>query len=197
MKTRNIILGMLLFAFSACTPENKSVTEPLTPEETEEIDKKYPGFSYNYETYIYPKVNKLSKSSSFYLKLKKLTYADFMDFIQKQLQLHESKWEKQAEEKAIQEWNKKFDIEKLTHRLDAMTDSIITSWENYYKENNLNTYLSIELLEMNKTIVNDSYTGMSSLNATVHLKVTPLKGRIDKLSVGSLSSGPMKFHLIN
>lgn len=73
---------MLLFAFSACTPENKSVTEPLTPEETEEIDKKYPGFSYNYETYIYPKVNKLSKSSSFYLKLKKLTYADFMDFIQ-------------------------------------------------------------------------------------------------------------------
>ena len=69
MKTRNIILGMLLFAFSACTPENKSVTEPLTPEETEEIDKKYPGFSYNYETYIYPKVNKLSKSSSFYLKL--------------------------------------------------------------------------------------------------------------------------------
>lgn len=27
MKTRNIILGMLLFAFSACTPENKSVTE--------------------------------------------------------------------------------------------------------------------------------------------------------------------------
>ena len=58
---------MLLFAFSACTPENKSVTEPLTPEETEEIDKKYPGFSYNYETYIYPKVNKLSKSSSFYL----------------------------------------------------------------------------------------------------------------------------------
>lgn len=37
---------------------------------------------------------------------------------------------------------------------------------------------------MNKTIVNDSYTGMSSLNATVHLKVTPLKGRIDKLSVG-------------
>lgn len=44
MKTRNIILGMLLFAFSACTPENKSVTEPLTPEETEEIDKKYPGF---------------------------------------------------------------------------------------------------------------------------------------------------------
>ena len=65
-----------------------------------------------------------------------------------------------------------------------MTDSIITSWENYYKENNLNTYLSIELLEMNKTIVNDSYTGMSSLNATVHLKVTPLKGRIDKLSVG-------------
>lgn len=42
--------------------------------------------------------------------------------------------EKQAEEKAIQEWNKKFDIEKLTHRLDAMTDSIITSWENYYKE---------------------------------------------------------------
>ena len=26
MKTRNIILGMLLFAFSACTPENKSVT---------------------------------------------------------------------------------------------------------------------------------------------------------------------------
>ena len=142
MKTRNIILGMLLFAFSACTPENKSVTEPLTPEETEEIDKKYPGFSYNYETYIYPKVNKLSKSSSFYLKLKKLTYADFMDFIQKQLQLHESKWEKQAEEKAIQEWNKKFDIEKLTHRLDAMTDSIITSWENYYKENNLNTYLS-------------------------------------------------------
>ena len=146
MKTRNIILGMLLFAFSACTPENKSVTEPLTPEETEEIDKKYPGFSYNYETYIYPKVNKLSKSSSFYLKLKKLTYADFMDFIQKQLQLHESKWEKQAEEKAIQEWNKKFDIEKLTHRLDAMTDSIITSWENYYKENNLNTYPLAELI---------------------------------------------------
>lgn len=90
---------MLLFAFSACTPENKSVTEPLTPEETEEIDKKYPGFSYNYETYIYPKVNKLSKSSSFYLKLKKLTYADFMDFIQKQLQLHESKWENRLRRK--------------------------------------------------------------------------------------------------
>lgn len=35
---------MLLFAFSACTPENKSVTEPLTPEETEEIDKSIQDF---------------------------------------------------------------------------------------------------------------------------------------------------------
>ena len=58
---------MLLFAFSACTPENKSVTEPLTPEETEEIDKKYPGFSYNYETYIYPKVNNCRKARLFTL----------------------------------------------------------------------------------------------------------------------------------
>ena len=64
MKTRNIILGMLLFAFSACTPENKSVTEPLTPEETEEIDKKYPGFSYNGKNRLRRKLYKNGIKSS-------------------------------------------------------------------------------------------------------------------------------------
>lgn len=110
MKTRNIILGMLLFAFSACTPENKSVTEPLTPEETEEIDKSIQDFLIIMRLTSTLKWTNCRKARLFTLNWRSLPMPTLW-ILYKTVTIAWIEMGKQAEEKAIQEWNKKFDIE--------------------------------------------------------------------------------------
>lgn len=107
--------------------------EPLTPEEAEELSGKYEQFKFIniYERMIFPKVDKIPENSLFRQRLEKLTYGDFMEFYK---QLFYNDYKKRASE----EWDKKYDLEKLTRQLDSMTDSIDAYWNNYKEKNLLN-----------------------------------------------------------
>lgn len=75
-RLRYTIYGFILvFVLSACGRSlDKSVTEPLTPEESEEIAQKFPDFVGGYERLIFPEVRKWDDHSLYKQKLKKLTY---------------------------------------------------------------------------------------------------------------------------
>lgn len=59
-RLRYTIYGFILaFVLSACGgPLDKSVTESLTPEESEEVGQKFPDFVGVYERFIFPEVRK-------------------------------------------------------------------------------------------------------------------------------------------
>lgn len=169
MRTKLLLgcLSLLTLLFAACGPENKSVTEPLTPEEAQKLAKKYENFLTIYENQIYHEVNKYPENSLTKQRLRKLTYGDFMDFYTK---IFDTEWVAQTEKRIDAEWEEKYDMKKLTPRLNAMADSIITAWEKYEKESDPSTYASVELVDIKKS-------------AYVVLKITPLKGDIDKIKI--------------
>lgn len=170
------IYGVVLtFVLLACGgPLNKSVTEPLTLEEVEKIVKKYDDFKGEYEHEIFPKINKMMDNSLEKQKYEKLTYGDYMEF--RELYYHND-WK----ERFSREWEQRFDEEKLTRQLDSMVDSIIGYWDNYMIENAPSTYVSIELIEIVKSVSGSG--SRKHLDVSARLKVVPLRGKIDKMSV--------------
>ena len=176
-RLRYTIYGFILaFVLSACGgPLDKSVTESLTPEESDEVGQKFPDFVGVYERFIFPEVRKWDDHSLYKQKLKKLTYGDFMEFYN--LVYHHD-WKEQLS----REWEERFDLERITRQLDGMVDSLITYWDNYIAENAPSTYVSVELLEIKKTVWDDPEWNIRKLDATAQLKVVPLRGTIDKRS---------------
>lgn len=121
METRAILVVLILsLTFSACGPEHKSVLEPLTPEEADELAGKFEHFIGIYERVIFPRVDKLPDKSLFRQRLKKLTYGDFTEFYL----LDEAEWKKQFAD----EWKKRYDI----NRINLQVDSIVAYWEKRY-----------------------------------------------------------------
>lgn len=121
METRAILVVLILsLTFSACGPEHKSVLDPLTPEEADELAGKYEHFIGIYERVIFPKVDKLPENSLFRQRLEKLTYGDFAEFYL----LDETEWK----ERFSEEWKRQYDM----NRLDQQVDSIMDYWKNLY-----------------------------------------------------------------
>ncbi len=121
MKMTKILLGLVFsLFFSACGPEQKSVLEPLTPEEADKLAGKYDNFITIYERVIFSKVDKLPEHSLFRQRLEKLTYGDFMEFYL----LDETEWKEQFSE----EWKQRYDM----NRLNQQVDSIVAYWKSRY-----------------------------------------------------------------
>lgn len=121
MRMTKIILGLVCsLALTACGPEHKSVLEPLTPDEADELAGKYEHFIGIYERVIFPKVDKLPENSLFRQRLEKLTYGDFAEFYL----LDETKWK----ERFSEEWKRRYDM----NRLNQQVDSIVAYWKNQY-----------------------------------------------------------------
>lgn len=180
MKTKILLASLILtLAFSACGPEHKSVLEPLTPEEADNLVGKYDHFLDIYEHIIFPKVNQLSSQSLLKQRLKDLSYGDFMEFYNRLL-------DNDYKERASEEWDKKYDLVELTRQVDSMADSIEAYWENYKENESPRSYISVELLDIEKKSWVDDSWGYSrnKLDVSLKLKVIPMKGKIDKLSVG-------------
>ena len=179
MKTKTLLAGLVLtLTFSACGPEHKSVLEPLTPEEADNLAGKYDGFLSIYEHIIFPKVNQLSSQSLLKQRLKDLSYGDFMEF-------YNQIFDNDYEERASEEWDKKYDLVALTRQVDSMADSIEAYWENYKENESPRSYISVELLDIEKKSWVDDFFGytQNKLDVSLKLKVIPMKGKIDKLSV--------------
>lgn len=87
-------------------------------------------------------------------------------------------------EQLSREWEERFDLERITRQLDGMVDSLIAYWDNHIAENAPSTYVSVELLEIKKTVWDDLEWNIRKLDATARLKVIPLRGTIDKMSGG-------------
>lgn len=180
MKTKILLASLILtLTFSACGPEHKSVLEPLTPEEADNLVGKYDHFLDIYEHIIFPKVNQLSSQSLLKQRLKDLSYGDFMEFYNRLL-------DNDYKERASEEWDKKYDLVELTRQVDSMADSIEAYWENYKENESPRSYISVELLDIEKKSWVDDSWGYSrnKLDVSLKLKVIPMKGKIDKLSVG-------------
>ena len=123
MRMTKIILGLVCsLALSACGPEHKSVLEPLTPDEADQLAGKYEHFIGIYERVIFPKVDKLPENSLFRQRLEKLTYGDFAEFYL----LDETEWK----ERFSEEWKRQYDM----NRLDQQVDSIVAYWKNRYPD---------------------------------------------------------------
>ena len=123
MRMTKIILGLVcLLALSACGPEHKSVLEPLTPEEADELAGKYEYFINIYERVIFPRVDKLPENSLFRQRLEKLTYGDFAKFYL----LDEKEWKEQFSG----EWKQRYNMNQLNQQVD----SIVAYWKNRYPD---------------------------------------------------------------
>lgn len=121
MRMTKFLLGLVFsLAFTACGPEHKSVLEPLTPEEADELAGKYDHFIGIYERVIFPRVDKLPDKSLFRQRLKRLTYGDFTEFYL----LDEAEWKKQFAD----EWKQRYDMNQLNQQVD----SIVAYWKNRY-----------------------------------------------------------------
>lgn len=120
--TKFLLALVCLLALSACGPEHKSVLEPLTPEEADELAGKYEYFINIYERVIFPRVDKLPENSLFRQRLEKLTYGDFAKFYL----LDEKEWKEQFSG----EWKQRYDM----NRLNQQVDSIVAYWKNRYPD---------------------------------------------------------------
>lgn len=106
METRAILAGLIfLLTFSACGLEHKSVLEPLTPEEADELAGKYEYFINIYERVIFPGVDNLPEHSLLRQRLEKLTYGDFAEFYL----LDETEWN----ERFSEEWKRRHDMNSI------------------------------------------------------------------------------------
>lgn len=168
--------AICLFLLNACAgPAGKPVSEPLTLEEVEHIAQKHPGFERIYQNSIFPQVDRLPEHSLFRQRLKSLSYEEYLEFYN--LVLNNN-----FNETLSLEYAEKYDKVELTRRVDVIADSLVKDWEDYYAQNAPSTYAKIELDGITKEFVPDHWTGEKEIKVSAQLKVTPLKGRIDKLS---------------
>lgn len=125
MKTCRIIVGIAFIGIlAACGPQHKSVLEPLTPQEVEQLGEKYKDFKFVsfYEDKLFPQVLKVADNSPLREELKNLSYDEYVDFIN-YTQNNDDK-----EEAYTKEWKERFDMDKINHQVD----SIVAYWKKRY-----------------------------------------------------------------
>lgn len=167
---------VLMLLLNACAgPAGKPVTEPLTLEEVETIVKKYPNFAVVYQDIIFPEVDRLPEHSFFRQKLKKLSYGEYMEFFN-------LVGNNDFEETLSREYAGKYNEAAITRRLDVVADSLVKVWEADYAQNGPESYAKFELEGITKKFVPDRWSGEKRVEVTARIRVTPLKGKIDKLS---------------
>lgn len=161
------IIVSILF-ISCNNPSSKSLMTELTPEEINTLTKKDTLFKEFYQKLDVVRdsvlISEVEKSE--YVDVK---YRDFMDFAE--LSKDSTYWngiDKDVEER----WEKQF------KPIKKEIDSVVDYYNKRYQNNNLNSYLKIELDR-----VNTNYYSYSNGVKDVRLgfKLTPLKGEIQQL----------------
>jgi hypothetical protein len=169
---KKIIFLLVVVGFYSCnSPLDKSIFEPLTVEELKKSIEKDSLFSDTYEYIVYIRDTVL-KSDLDKVKFADLTYERINDFFKFS---SDTTYFKPINERLEKEWNKKHNIYK------QKADSILNYWKKYEKENSINQYVSIELIEVDKKY----YTNSNVIkHINLGFKITPLKGKLDYISFG-------------
>lgn len=164
----------LLFAvglISCNSPLDKSIFEPLTVEELKQSIDKDSLFKNTYEYIVYVR-DTVIKSDLEKVKFADLTYEQIHEFA---LFSADTTYFKPINERIKKEWTEKYGI------YGEQVDSVSNYWKKFKKENSIEQYVKIELVEIDKEYY--SYNnGVRSVN--LGFRLTPLKGKIEQVRFG-------------
>lgn len=162
MRMKKLTFGLaIVLTLSACGPENKSITEPLSMEEREELTGRGDGYSITFTALERTRTLTASEKKT----MEGLTYKRLNDFLNEGIQELGKKGATYGDE-----W------EKMYGSYRAKVDSIDRHWTQFMEGYQTTNYLKIELEDIvDKTDVFLGYV-------KVRLRLTPLKGRVDKVS---------------
>lgn len=162
---RNILFLFFLILFCGCDDLNKSIFEPLALKELDAEIKKDSLFSLFYERVQAINENTLNTDSK-KAKYADLTYRRAYDLFSFQ--------DTVLYQKLSNEWNNKY------ANYSAKADSIINYWKQLKKENSLDQYVEIEVVNISTNYY--SFGGVD--NVHIGFRLTPLKETIEQLRFG-------------
>lgn len=168
MKSRIVFIFICLFLSACGSLEDKSITEPLSIKERDELIKK------NHDYYnVFTLVDKLEKygnslTASERKTMENISYRCLRNFLME--------WENNEnltpkKEKYQKEWEDKYPL------FQEKVDSIDKYWKMHLEECNASNYLKVELAD----IVDKS--GVYQGYVRIRVRFIPLKGKIDEASV--------------
>ena len=164
----------LIFAvglISCNSPLDKSIFEPLTVEDLKQSIDKDSLFKDTYEYIVYVR-DTVMKSDLEKVKFADLTYEQIHEFA---LFSADTTYFKPITERIEKEWTEKYGI------YDEQVDSVSNYWKRIKKENSIEQYVKIELVEIDKEYY--SYNN-GVRNVNLGFRLTPLKGRIEQVRFG-------------
>jgi hypothetical protein len=164
----------LLFAvglISCNSPLDKSVFKPLTVEDLKQSIDKDSLFKNTYEYIVYVR-DTVMKSDLEKVKFADLTYEQIHEFA---LFSADTTYFKPINERIEKEWTEKYGIYR------EQVDSVSNYWKKFKKENSIEQYVKIELVEIDKEYY--SYNN-GVRNVNLGFRLTPLKGKIEQVRFG-------------
>lgn len=172
--TATVVLGIILFliATSCNNALNKSIGEPLTPEEVNEAVKKDPMFSITYK-FVERHSNYL-KTTSQKAMWYGLTYNRLHKFVMLTL---DDEFEETHTKKFADEWELKYG------RYEASVDSVCDIWQKYWDTHKAESYVHVDLINIEKEYTQPPWGGEPLVTSREFvMKVTPLRGKVDGVS---------------
>lgn len=164
---------MFLFLAASCNNMlNKSIAEPLTPEEVSESVKKDPSFSFTCK-FVEMHSNYLQTTSQKAM-WQDLTYKRFHKFLNTIL---DSTFQKSHKKEFDEKWELQYGHYKTS------ADSVCDIWEKYWDTHKATNYVRVDLVDIEKEYIQPVWGGdpiVSSRNFV--LKVIPLRGTVDGVS---------------
>lgn len=168
----NLLWGLLgVVWMTACSnPLHKSVGEELTPEELSKISKKEESFR---ACYAQVKIRRnYLRTTLPRAEWADLTYQRYYKFYRT---INDEEFIRSHEETLRQEWAGKYG--PYLARVEAISDQ----WKDFLKENALDTYVQIELLDVEKEQMVTPWGETITPHVLFVFRVTPLRGALDAL----------------
>ncbi|MCK9628289.1 MAG: hypothetical protein M0R37_06835 [Bacteroidales bacterium] len=161
------LLVLVAALLSGCTnPLNKTIKEILTAQELAKVENKNPGFS-NIYSLIQNIKDSLMRDSVSGKNCGEITYRRVNDFV---LYINDTSVFNHISDSLKVAWEKQYGL------YSNKADSILSYWNKYKEERDVNQYVRIDLAEIDK----EYYPYSGKLNTiSLGIRVVPLKGAID------------------
>lgn len=162
----------LLLVVSCDSALNRTIAEPLTPEEVENAVKKEPGFSFAYK-FVEMHRNYLQTSSQKAM-WQDLTYKRFYKFVSTIL---DTEFQESHRKEFAERWESQYG------HYQASADSVCDIWQRYWDTHGPTNYVRVDLADIEKEYMQPPWGGEPIVTSRKFvLKVTPLRGTVDGVS---------------